>query len=372
MSLNDNKIQTLLSNDNNDDNNNKNNDEKKLFSDEQSRLLSQPLHYQYPSDDSLNYPWFIYPGTPFAEYISDEYLPELKRLTKYIYDLRKHVKSNENENKQLTQQILFHLTIGSPMEELGINNMRTHKTLFQMHQIIPAHVILTASYGISVINIIVCPNIVEIPMFMELTIDYVKVADKYYTHKTLPITIIFFTTMMPSKDKKRNDHHMTTFINENYQDFLHYSVETFRQTTYDRNYVDQFYDELNLTLQHISALGGTSTCFSFAVFNNITINRRFNNFAMFRELVQTFEANSHCALICEWFFHTKSSAYVVYDVHDNKQNAISFVPLAELIRIDSNFNSKPPSCWYLVPDINFNESLIFKKVIASKLMHTLS
>jgi len=43
-----------------------------------------------------------------------------------------------------------------------------------------------------------------------------------------------------------------------------------------------FYEELNKTIQYIKSIGGLCTCFSFAVFNDDTFNRKFNNFSMFK------------------------------------------------------------------------------------------
>ncbi|VBB17776.1 hypothetical protein YASMINEVIRUS_239 [Yasminevirus sp. GU-2018] len=313
-----------------------------------------------PSDNDVNFPWFIYPSTPFSGYMDDAYLPELLRLTKFIVDMR-----SDSAECGVKEPTLFHLTIGSPMEEAGITAMRERKTLFQMNQIIPEHLVSTASLGVPVINVIVCPNQVSTPMFMELTESYAKVDDNRYRHKTLPITLLFFRTMMPTKNKDRNDFFMARFAERGFQDTFPEGVEMYRQTTKDRLFVDQFYGELDATIQHVSERKGASTCFSFAVFNDDTDNRRFNNFAMFREVLAVYRKRA--SLVCEWVF--RYGIYVVYDASSSASHAsvsgqvkgISFVPIEELYMIDSK-----ASCWFMMPETE--GGLSFRKVSASELL----
>ena len=73
----------------------------------------------------LNFPYYIYPGTPFHEYThTDLYNSELLRLHKEIINL-----STCNE------KILFHLTIGAAMEEYLNLQSTSNEYEFQWQQL---------------------------------------------------------------------------------------------------------------------------------------------------------------------------------------------------------------------------------------------
>lgn len=267
----------------------------------------------------LNFPWFIYPGTPFTGYMSDEYIPELHRLESSLRTLG-----------DTTRPILFHLTIGSPMEEAGVQSLTERKCMFQMYQLIPDHILRAAKNGITVVNYVVCPNVVDPPMFMA-TGEYRKISKNEYKHNSYPITIYFFTTMMPTKDKRRNDQYMEHFIKNDFNNTIPGGIEMYRQTPFDRSYVDQFYDVLTRTVSNIRYRGGFASCFSFAVFNDDTINRKFNHCVMFKEVIGSFPDSASSCLF-EWTF--RYGMYVVHNIHSTHSgtsssphpDALCFVP----------------------------------------------
>lgn len=274
------------------------------------------------SEQKLNFPWFIYPGTPFSGYMAKHYVPELMRLEKNLHVLNTSSK-----------QILFHLTIGSPMEEAGITTLREQKSLCQLYQLIPDHILRAGKQGIKVVSYIVCPNIVSVPLFME-TEDFIKKSDTSYEHKQYPITIEFFNTMMPTNDKTRNDRHMKHFKEHNFDNIIPDGIEMYRQTDFDRSYIVTFYDLLQDVVGTIERNHGLATCFSFAVFNDDTMNRRFNRCIMFKEILNCFSA-PRC-LMYEWTF--RYGNFLVRNMHDIpsylQPTSLCYVP-AQILNTDA-------------------------------------
>ena len=280
---------------------------------------------------SINYPWFMYPGAPSHGYMDSVYITELHRLYTDI------------QNIQVSKPTLLHLTIGAPMEELDKKTFDNENASFQMYQLVPDHLITTADMGVDVLCIIVCPNKIIEPLFMRYTEDYVKIDDMNYKHIDLPITIKIYQTMMPTKDKKRNDKYITNFINNNINEHINNCVDIYTQTNNDRLFVDMFYTRLKNTMTHITNNNGFNSCFSFAVFNNKRIRQKYNKCRMFKELYYCYK-NHKEAILCEWVFGYKY--YVVYDLL-NDNFAISFVPLDIVIMTDPHAN-----CNFLVPILN--------------------
>lgn len=280
---------------------------------------------------SINNPWFMYPGAPSRGYMDPDYIPELHRLHTDI------------SNIQVDKPTLLHLTIGAPMEELDKKTFDNENMSFQMYQLVPDHLIATADMGINVLCLIVCPNKIISPLFMRYTEDYIKIDDMNYKHIDLPITIKIYHTMMPTKDKKRNDKYITNFINNDINKHISNCINIYTQTENDRLYVDMFYTTLKNTMTHITNNNGFNSCFSFAVFNNNLIRHKYNKCRMFKELYYCYK-NHEEAILCEWVFGYKY--YVVYDLLDNNM-AISFVPLDIVIMTDPHAN-----CNFLVPILN--------------------
>jgi hypothetical protein len=301
----------------------KNNDITKTYT-QKSLVLRKDTQ---PDDDSVNFPWFVYPNTPFAGYENPIYIPELFRLNNNLTALAKSVLKCKN-------QILFHLTIGSPMEEAGDDTIKYNKCQFQMHQLVPDHLLRAGEAGIEVINFVVCPNIVDKPMFYTQTDDFKKTNNSVYVHKYLPIKIFFFTTLIPTNDAKRNKKIMVA-LNERHKDVLVRGVEMYRQTSGDVKFIDEFYKNLLKIIQVVNSEGGACTCFNFAVFNDLTINRRFNNFCMFKEILKIYNHDPK-NIVAEWIF--RYGTYTLYNFSKNTESyihtSICFVPYIKLSPFD--------------------------------------
>jgi hypothetical protein len=120
---------------------------------------------------------------------------------------------------------------------------------------------------------------------------------------------------------------MEHFVKNDFENMIPGGVKTYRQTPSDRSYVDQFYGVLRRTVDFIGHLGGFSSCFSFAVFNDDTANYKFNQCAMFKEILVCYP-ESHMSCIFEWIF--RYDHYMVYNMHTIPQSpyprTLVFVP----------------------------------------------
>lgn len=307
--------------------------------------------------NTLSWPYYMYPGTPFQGYYSHNFNNELHKLYRNIINIGKNPKVNT----------LFHLTIGSPMEEVktieintGVIMLNDKEFELQLYQIIPVHLIRAAENGINVINYIVCPNKIEKPMFMlsplsSLANIFRKISDTEYHHKILPIKILIFNTMMPTNDMIRNNKNINYMINNitkkiNENDRSNFNVlsdllntyELYRQTEYDLKFINEFYKELNNTINNIINNNGYCSCFSFAVFNNNTEYCAINSYQMFKEIISCYKLINHNKnlLLCEWIYQHNN--YNVYDVLNDTLNKLSicYAPSDKLLSYNFDSNSK--------------------------------
>jgi hypothetical protein len=282
--------------------------------------------------------------------MSSNFCPELYKLFEYIELLRSSTKSkqtNSSSSKHYTQYTspietptLLHFTIGAPMEELKRLELSRLKASFQIYQLVPEHLYSAAKAGYRVINIIVCPNTMKTPHFLE-TGDFVKVSEcipsekiknqntnmqisqDVYVHKFYDFSVVIFNTMMPTNDKVRNEKYMDHFKSSNILTFFEaFKIEEYFQTQSDNDFTKIFYENIGMILDHVIRCGGTSSCFSFAVFNDASLNSKFNNFTMFRELPREFTMRN--LYVCEWIFK-----YDVYFVQNfkNRYQEIIFIPM---------------------------------------------
>lgn len=308
----------------------------------------------------INFPYYLYPGTPFGGYYSVQFNAELIRLTDHIIELRGEAIKQK--------RILFHLTIGAPMEEfvseIGINKLKQENVLFQMHQLVPDHLLQAAKNGIHVENCIVCPNKITEPMFM-MTNEYKQIDEKTYMHTDLPITMHIFNTMMPTKDEIRNKKFMdyVELEQKNEPLFCNYA-KTHHQNEDDCKFVDIFYNELRETVRYLTISGCLCTCFSFAVFRSNGKYGTINNMEMFKEIKNSIYDEN---MIYEWLFI--NSQYIVRCVHsskdaksENHKRMLCYVPPHKLPHInDSKICQIVPSL-----DHNGNIKCLFIQSINTK------
>ena len=242
----------------------------------------------------MNYPYYIYPGYPCAGYHDFEtYNKNLIKLNKEILQLN-----------SIEQPFLFHLTIGSAMEEdLVLNNKSNYA--FQWQQLFPYHLQQHAKNGGKVIHFVVTPthffNIDRwiTPTFLSHTPEYQwgcanDGQRNVIFSKVYDIKIIIFCTMVPTVDLRNNRIHKIILQNEQLQMY----APAILQTDYDVEFINSFYINLHNTINYINSIGGISTCFSFAVFCELTNKRHIRDYEMFKEIIKCYDKE----ILAEWTF----------------------------------------------------------------------
>jgi len=267
---------------------------------------------------TLTFPYFWYPNIPFGGYMNTkEYNINLIKLYELILDLG----GIEYENKQ----ILLHLTIGAPAEEL-ISTSEEHYNHHQWIQLYPNHISECVLNDIQVIHIIVAPNNMlstdvdyKDPTFIRNT-SYLqwKKEGICYTSTTKNIKIYIFYTMFPTVDHRNKNIVKVCeqkFINlgKTFTDAVvdQYLLSTYIQTDYDTEFTKLFYSALKNTIIKVRERGGFTTCFSFAVFANDMHKYLGQNYGMFKEILHIFDSikDLECGILAEWNF--KLSKYRV-------------------------------------------------------------
>lgn len=260
-----------------------------------------------------NNPNALYPGAwPLCGYMSPIYNVELLRLI--------------NAFKQLQDEkdkILFHLTCGTPIEEIKIEELNRRNCLHQKYQIIPEHLFNTASKGIRVINFIVTPNTLTTPIIIENN-NFRKIDNNTYVHNIYPLEIYIFNTLIPSNDKKRIESRINNLLERNIlQNYQTLDVDTLYQTDNDVKIIEIFYQTLNRTITYLINNGCFCSCFTFVVFNQSTDYYKYNNCALFKELLDCYP-NTETSILYEWVFDLNICN--VYSLQENTDPIICYVP----------------------------------------------
>lgn len=263
----------------------------------------------------MNYPFFVYPGYPFRGYFNfEEYLSEVIRLDKYIQELK----------DTCTQNTLLHLTIGAAMEEVAdiedyfkIYIQKQHwRQLFPdfidyncFKNKTPVKIIIIAPNDIFSIN-----NFKE-PQFIKYTNEiysWEKINQKQYKSQNFNVEVNFFCTMMPHSEPARNINIVNKIKQIDLDQKTNYHQKII-QSNDDLNFINQFYTNLKLLFDVINQKEGIVTCFSFAVFNEITEQSKYNEYLMFSEILGLFtKENEKIRLICRWIFNIKNNTMIVY------------------------------------------------------------
>jgi hypothetical protein len=248
---------------------------------------------------TLNFPYYKYPKLPFCGYFDTlHYNEELLRLF------------NMFDTILSIPDILFHLTIGAPMEECIVEHKINLNQRSQWMQLFPHHFNQHAKTGKKCVQFIVAPNItfsddryVE-PLFVGYTNDEYKwerKTSRHFISTVYDCEVHIFYTMLPTIDitnesfilrLKQMKQDMPTTIVE---------VDKYIQTSHDREFTLQFYQKLADTVDMVSTCGGYITCFNFAVFNAEIIAPRGKCF-MFKELEMAI-CNGPNVLLAEWTFY---------------------------------------------------------------------
>jgi hypothetical protein len=273
----------------------------------------------------LNFPYYIYPGTPYCEYTDvEQYNENILQLNDLLLNL----------SCKINDPILLHFTIGSPMENILNSN-------FQWQQLFPIHVrnfIKNNNIKNQCIHIIISPdsifsskNNVEPKFIKETTeFDWLKQGNNYISLK-YNYKVIIFNTMMPTYDNRNNDY-INKFININNMK-LQYNINfnKYIQTEFDIKFIHDFYNNFNKCVTNITQMGGIITCFSFAVFNAESNKNNINKYAMFKEIINIF--NNKQTLLAEWIFY-----YENYLLVPNRPESIGHALKYEDFELDENLS----------------------------------
>ena len=288
--------------------------------------------------NDINNPFYIYPCAPCAGFPpSPLFRSELIRLSNFLRYIG------------LFHNLLFNMSPGTPLINESDEKLKQRNCEWKLCQSCPDHLIRASKKGITCINIIVTPDVINHPI-LDFLSDFTYVTNtnnKHYQHKIFPFSIYFFSTMLPTNDKKRNDAFLIQINKPEFTNHIPDIVNIYKQTDNDRNFINHFYDILNRTVTNIGANGGFSSFISFAVFNETSIeNYKYNQCNMFKEILKCFP-DSSTSFIYEWVF--KYDCYVVYNINHNSKypKIISFVPSTYIMDNKTDFK-----CEILRPFIN--------------------
>jgi len=261
---------------------------------------------------NLNNPFCAYPGGwPLTGYQDTAYNKELKRLYHSL---------QQQDTKEKT---LFHLTIGSPIEEVPLRELEQKRLEHQKYQMIPEHLWDAAKKGIKVIDFIISPNKLEPPMIIKNN-DFKKIDNRTYVHNIYPLYVYVFYTMMPSNDKKRIETKLESLIQNDIQkNYPALDINTLYQTDYDVSFIVDFYQTLNRTITEYIENGSFCSCFTFAVFNQNTVYHRYNRCALFKELLKYYPETKN-SILQEWVYDFNICN--VYPLQSLNKSIICYVP----------------------------------------------
>ncbi len=253
----------------------------------------------------LSNPYFAYPGTPFRGYHNFKlYNKELKRLYTFLDDCDMKPKTN------------VYICIGAAMEEvIGHNSYEKH---YQWKQLFPDHLqnFILNNKDSDTQLIIISPNDTfsddnyKDPVFISRTdelFDWTKIENRKYTSTKYNVTVNIFCTMMPHDDSTRNKLLMTQLKRK--KELCEYFswLSQLEQTRDDLEFTNIFYKVFGKFLDSVNNNHGIISCFSFAVFNEVTEFRKYNNYAMFSEIKKLFSDDATNRLLLEWCFRVDST-----------------------------------------------------------------
>lgn len=287
--------------------------------------------------------YYFYKRAPCAGYVT---LNDPDML--YVFnDELSRLKKNLKLLLSIKRPILFHITIGAPMEK---GEGYAKDLLFQWEQLIPYHLREFVENGGEVIHFIISPNnhfdILSwiTPEFVSHTEDdycwEFDESERKFTSKKYKYTVYIFHTMMPTDDP-RNE-----VICNQLQESKIWStsdkirLKIYEQSHSDKLYIAKFYKTFANAINNINFHGGISSCFSFAVFLYTTDASSINHYAMFPELKQLYL--NPINVLAEWTFIP--SCYVVKQIINGKIYNIS----------------------YLAPNINDSENTFYLSVIGDE------
>lgn len=286
------------------------------------------LYSKYNMEYPINNPYFTYPGAPFRGYHNfDLYNRELIRLSHFLKtELASAISNN----------CFFHFCIGAAMEELSESmDFQLYK---QWRQLLPIHIDEFASkYQFPIRIIIISPNssfendTFLQPKFIECTNDFYdwkKTDDKSYVSNKFNIIINIFCTMMPHIDERNKK--IMDYLNQNKLIEEFNWIKKLEQNNIDIVFIKEFYNQLSILFKKIIGKNGIITCYSFAVFNELTKYNSLNDYKMFEEITKLFldNENNSKKLLGRWIYD-KTCQYVIPFNYEKILN-ISYVDIKDL------------------------------------------
>lgn len=275
-----------------------------------------PIEESKVIESTLQNPFFLYPNYPVSGY---------HNITLYNDNLQILKRDMIILTAKIKKPTLLHFSFGAAMEECDDSALD-----FQWRQLFPYHLETAAKEHptLEIIHIIISPNETfefgdrqKCPRFVEksdIKFTYDKSTNTIVA-KEFNITTHIYCTMMPTvelNNKKRID----SLLMLEFPDY--YNIRGMRQTANDISFVNKFYSTMDKLMQRVELMGGCTTGFSFAVFNEMTDPRKacIKDYAMFKEVKILFENNEKSQL-CEWKFQVGSYCLVPY----MRKNLISYI-----------------------------------------------
>jgi hypothetical protein len=261
------------------------------------------------SDGKLNNPFFTYPAYPFKGYLDFKtYRREVVRFTEYMNSLE----FKEND--------LFVLCIGAAMEEMTCDD--TYTRYSHWRQLFPVSIedFCTEEKG-HLKMAIVSPNHSFSeeefcdPVFIKMTdgdFKWVK-EGRSYRSSVYNVVINIFCCPFPhaEKDKNKSQYNLIMKNCSKEVDLTAYA-EDMLQTDTDVAFVEQFYKDLEKCFQKVYVI-----VLSYAVFNESIMDNKFNNYALFSEILGLFPKGVKNRELYRWKFEKTNTKMIPYMNNNN-------------------------------------------------------
>ena len=282
---------------------------------------------QCSSMNTLSNPYTCYPNYPLSGGYDDltNYNLEMERLTNSITDM------------SVDRKTLFVFTIGTPYDEYVD---RGHESVEGQWQQLFPKVISDAIFNkIPVVQFIIspskcmgCGHVLEFIPHTASLMKWKKIDENTYSSQSYDYVVKTFYCPMPSKstkydelltklDNMERDGRMTR---EGVSEIKRMIV---RQTDYDREQINYFYEHLERLFVRINSYDGYVVCMSFAVFEESTANKRLNNYDLFPEIKSLFSSDWSTSrrLLSRWIFSWERTTMVIFNGTINNNKTFSFV-----------------------------------------------
>jgi hypothetical protein len=264
--------------------------------------------------EKIQNPFGYYPRFPYCGYFNiDTYVSEIQRLYKVFTNIKNDITENKIQNP------LLHITIGSAMEEKYYSPF-SEDIGTQWRQLLPIHIQEAFESGKQVYHIIITPDEQFNPKKINHPLFFTK-SDINWTYKgdmtylSNKCKVMIFNTPMPHEDQKKINSRLD-LIPEDIKSCLQVNVDTCRQTDLDIKFIENFYNTFENLLDFITEQNGITTCYSFAVFSELTSNSTIRNYQMFSEIKKYFTKplSENNRLLAEWTYTNKCFYMIPYNL----------------------------------------------------------